>query len=393
MKKTLSAVLQSYGLAIPSGTDAKKYLLRNRFILLGVMVFFAPITVGLVQDSLFDADCEVRDLAAFVASASGSPLPPSCRSVPLAIDVTSIVIWIACWGSVLIFSRLTRQLEKLDEDLSTSKLVIGADSVMTFPLQKRDEWTRPSGRALLLLISSSAGLVAVGVEFHQFVRDSSPYFEFLADASGQHSAQEFGSSWWAASGLGAWVWIAVGVVGAHFAVRHMWINLVFTTGLRRRPLIISTRYRENWEDPDHGWAAFESILLTIAIGIFNFALAFVAIIYLLLARSPQVELTLVVLAAASAGVFANYWASVSVVRFIRDSFGQARVRYARRLRSKTVPSISPGEAVIIAEKIRMLNDVGGFPLRGFWRHAVPFAIALTGQLALIAAIARWLLTS
>lgn len=394
MNQQLLEALRSTGLATLTRQDVKRYALRNRFIVAAGVVFFAPLVAGITRHTLFDDDCRARDLAAFVMSGSTEKLPDACQSVPLSMDATSVVIWFACWGSVLIFSRLTRQLERLDRDLRTTRLINEKQSVMKFTLTPRDTWPRLDGLSLALFVAPLPLLIWAGVEFHHFVRDSSPYFDFLATASTTHDADEFGDHWWAASGPAAWSWVAVGVTGAHFAIRHMIINFVFTSGLRRRPLSPTSNYRPNWEDPDHGWGPFESILLTIALGIFNFAMAFAAIVYLLLARTSQVGLTLVVLAAATVGIIGNYWAATSVVRYVRDSFGQARRRYARRLRraQQSVPPTRPGDALLLAEQIRLLDQVGDFPLRGFWRHAAPLAIAIIGQLALVAATVRWLLT-
>lgn len=372
---------------------AGRHLRRYPFLyaalgLLGLPFFVAWCSGVLVSEN---DKCEVRDIVQFLAlGESRQPFDVSCQTVPLVADWPSILVGFSCASSVLLYGRYRRLLTTLNSDLAKAGLMSLRQAGRLKDLKTGPGWWRtiaPLFNSIVVAI-----LVAVGFRFHAFVQAGSPWFDFLTQAGGDNRAASAAlrSGWWAnstAHPVNAFVWRLVGVIGSFFAVQHMVLHARLTWKLRQRSSKPKVTYVERWKEPDHGWVAFERVLLVICFGILNFGIGFFAVAYILLAGRAGDSLLAVTLLATGFGTWINYIVLGSIYRFIRDGFRDARRRRAKKVHEAHLAGKTSAE-VLVAQ----LNDLSvtrEFPITGFWRYSPILVTAFIGQASLLVALFRW----
>ncbi len=381
------------------GQRIRAHVERCWLLYLAVFVFALPaVTAGITRVAV-DRSCKARGLVLHVLSfGNADPVSDDCVTVPLSIDWPSLVIWIPSVVAILTYSRYRRLLVTLRDDLIDEGVLprnhtgrVGLVGRVPFPLgPQAHRWVsehsiqiRALAGALLLGV-----LTVVGFRFNRFVNTESPWFDLLDDADDGYMREAvLRDGWWAnfdTYPVNAVAWIAVGVIGSFFAVLQMMLHARFTWTLRQQSMRPSFTYVERWHDPDHGWSAFRRILLVIAVGATNFAVAFAAVSYTLLADRVSTGWTLVILVAMLGGTWMNYITITSLYRYVHAGF-----REARRAQVNRVLAISQARPDLVGARLDDLSGAGSLPIAGAWRHVPTVLTAAIGQLTLIFAFLKW----
>ncbi len=371
----------------------RRHLRRYPYLYLTLGLLALPVVAAWRSGVLVSEndDCEVRDVLQFLAlGESPQPFDATCQTVPLAADWPSVLIGISCACSVLLYGRYRRLLISLNNDLAEAGLMSRRQADRLMDLEAGPEWWRTV--APFFNVCVVAILLSVGFRFHAFVQAGSPWFDFLTQAGDDNQAASAAlrSGWWANSTehpANAFTWGLVGVVGSYFAVQHTVLHARLTWKLRQKSSKPKVVYVERWKEPDHGWVAFERVLLVICFGILNFGIGFFAVAYILLAGRAGDSLLAVTLLATGFGTWINYIVLGSIYRFIRDGFRDARRRRAKKVHEAHVEGRTSAE-VLVAQ----LNDLSvtrEFPITGFWRYSPILATAFIGQASLLVALFKW----
>lgn len=368
--------------------------MKRRYWLLAVAMgsglFAMPLIASWRAGTLSSDDCPAGlALQRGVLGADKTPSWAGCaHTLPLAADFPSILLGISCGATIPVFAHFLWSLMTLDARLRhVGLLTTGAKEWM--PRLVTRSWKRFWVPVVVVVVLAH---IPFGLVFQETLSRGYLWGEVIAADGGR-------LAWWAqpAPGilgqtLASMSWLVVGTVGAGVATAHGALLLLASRSFHQQESKLMVRALPSHEDGACGWTPMVPLLRSMLIGSINFAIAILAVSYMLLGSNASALNVSIVLAVGAFGVTANYVMARRAFHFVRGTHARA-IAAAKREADEQLSRLSTARfgrarsqfGRTMARRLE-LERAPSFPIQGLWQLLPAIAVALVANVGLIASL-------